>query len=320
MAKRPTIGLALGAGGARGLAHIGVLKVLEREGIPIDVIVGTSMGAFVGAAYAVNPDAMALYKRISEALGPDGKQNPALKVLEKIHKPDTTRSDLIHRLGRIAEKELFLNLAIFRNAVLSTKDMQRLMEIFLPDIDIRDTKIPYAATAVDLVSGKEVVLKGWPLIRAVEASSSVPGFMPTVTWGGMRLVDGAVLDAVPAEPLKNLGAQIIIGVDVAFCLFQPSPIEDGIDEINRATEIMSFYLGRIHSETADILIEPAVRKTGWTDFHKYEHLIGEGEKAAASKIVEIQDMLEHGFRRMVLEQARNIIGWKKRRNTEGKIV
>ena len=105
MWRRPKIGLALGAGGARGMAHIGVLKVFEKDRIPIDLIVGASIGALVGAAYGVKPNSLELERRVAALFGNGNDQNTALKRLQKIHPRDPTQLDLIHRIARIAEKE-----------------------------------------------------------------------------------------------------------------------------------------------------------------------------------------------------------------------
>ena len=123
MSRRPKIGLALGGGGAREIAHIGVLKVLEAEHIPIDIIVGTSIGALVGAVYALKPDAKALETRFSEVLNPKGNLNTGLKLIGKVQWDVASKSDFLRRIVRIAQKEIFLNFALFRNALLSTDEM-----------------------------------------------------------------------------------------------------------------------------------------------------------------------------------------------------
>jgi NTE family protein len=121
-------------------------------------------------------------------------------------------------LSRIVGKEMFLSLAILRNALLSENDMRDCVAAFLPDIDLEDTLIPFAAAAVDLVSGEEVLLTQGQIIPAVMASCAVPEFMPPIKWGERILVDGGVVDAVPAGPAKREGAGIVIAVDVGACL------------------------------------------------------------------------------------------------------
>jgi NTE family protein len=296
MGKRAKVGLALGAGGARGIAHVGVLKVLEREGIPIDIIVGTSIGALVGAAYAANPDAEALEKRVVEVLGPEGDEQKGLKLLERAYWEVEFKPDFFHRIVRIAQKEMFLSLALFRSALLSKDDLRESVEAFLPDINLGETRIPYHPITTDLVSGRKVVLKQGSLIRAVMASCAVPGFMPSVSWDDMILVDGGVIDAFPVVAARESGADVVIGVDVGSFLDRNPNVEDGIDAINRATEIMNYYLSALGRTNAEVVIDPEVRHFAWTSFSAYEELIREGEKAAELKIKAIKEIVNPGFR------------------------
>ena len=122
MDQTPDISLALGGGGARGIAHIGVLKILEREGIPVDFIVGSSIGALVGTAYAINPDATAHAHRLAEVLGTESTSAPGFKLLGRVRQYEQDRSDLLSRMIRFAGKEVFLNLILVRKALLSEKD------------------------------------------------------------------------------------------------------------------------------------------------------------------------------------------------------
>ncbi|UCG92458.1 MAG: patatin-like phospholipase family protein, partial [candidate division WOR-3 bacterium] len=197
------------------------------------------------------------------------------------------------------QKEVFLSLAVFKNSLLSVNDMRECVKAFISDIDLRETIIPYAAAAVDLISGEQVVLKKGPLITAVMASCAVPGFLPPIRWNGQILVDGGVVDAVPARLVRDGGANVVIAVDVGLAFYQPFNIEDGIDVINRAAEIMNFHLSRQSRDCADVLIEPPVRHVEWVNFFHYKELIHMGEKAAESKIDEIRKLLQHPFRKKV---------------------
>jgi NTE family protein len=315
MKERPAIGLSLGGGGARGIAHVGILKVLEREGIPINMIVGTSIGALVGAAYAINPDAIALEKRVSEVLGTKGNAGKGVKLLGRTQWDGDVKSDFLSRIVRIARKEMFLSYAMFKNALLSETDMRKGIEAFVDDIQIDDTTIPFAATAVDLVSGRQVLLSEGPIIQAVMASCAVPGFMPAIPWNDMILVDGGIIDFVPADPLKNLGADVVIGVDVGSCLGVSCTIEDGIDAITRSMEVMSFFLNRYREENVDIMIEPVVRDITWTEFFKYEELIYLGETAAELKLEDIKKAASPKFRERVLQWPKRIFNSKQKSET-----
>jgi len=314
MRRKPKVGLALGAGGARGIAHVGVLKVLQRESIPIDLIVGTSIGALVGAAYAVNPDASALARRVSEVLDPHAKKETRLKLLERSYWDVDFKPDFFHRFVRVVQKEMFLNLALFRSAVLTEHDLRVSVKAFVPDIAIEDTRIPYCSTATDLLSGRLVVLKQGPLIRAVMGSCAVPGFMPSIEWEEMMLVDGGVIDLLPVIPARENGADIVFGVDVGSMLRRNHPVEDGIDTIYRATEIMNYYLSAQSRINADVIIEPVVRKFGWTDFSAFEELIRQGEIAAELKIEEIKEIIKPRFRNTLRRWSGKVIGER----TEGR--
>jgi NTE family protein len=292
MRRRPKLGLALGAGGARGLAHIGVLKALQQEDIPIDFIAGSSIGALMGAVYAANPDAPALVKQVSEVLDPRSKKEICLKWLERSYWEENFKPDVLHRIVRIVQKEFFLSLALFKSAVLSEQDLRMTVEAFVPDIAIEDTRIPYCAIATDLLSGRPVVLKQGSLVRAVMASCAVPGFMPSIDWHGKLLVDGGLVHMIPVTAVRNICAGRVVGVDVGSILKRNHPIEDGIDAIHRATEIMDYYLGAADRLNADVIIEPVVGDFGWTDFLAFEKLIHQGELAVELKINAIKNILK----------------------------
>ena len=312
MRRRIKLGLALGGGGARGLAHIGVLKVLERNDIPVDMIVGTSIGSLVGAAYATNPDAEALKQRILEVLGSDGNNAKNLKLLCRMQWDDGTKADWFDRIYRFAQKEVFVSMAMFRNALFSMKDMRDAVEAFVADINIEQTAIPFNALAVDLYTGEQIVLNQGQLIAAVMASCAVPGFMPPIPWNGRLLVDGGVANPLPADLIGDIGADVIVAVDVGLSIKQATSIRDGIDAITRATEIMGYHLSRRGREFADLLIEPAVRQVDWANFMNYEEVILQGEKAAESQIENIKRLIARSFRRKLFRWTRKFTVGRKR--------
>jgi NTE family protein len=305
MGTRIKLGVALGGGGARGLAHVGFLSALEKNNIPIDMIVGTSIGALVGAAYATNPDARALKQKVLEILGSNRDNAKGLKLLGRMQWEDSTKNDLFNRLYRFAQKEVFLSLAMFRNALFSVEDMRNTVEAFVADINIEQTTIPFGALAVDLYTGEQIALKKGRLIEAVMASCAIPGFMPPIHWNGRLLVDGGVANPVPTDLARDIGAEVVIAVDVGLSISQSTAIKDGIDAINRATEVMAYNLSIRGRESADLLIEPAVKQVRWAQFMNYENLIQQGEKAAESQIENIKNLMSHPLQK-------KIIGWTRR--------
>ncbi len=182
MRKKLKIGLALGSGAARGLAHIGVLKVLEKEKIPIDLIAGTSMGALVGGAYAVG-------------MSVDEMEKIAMEVDWK-------------RLGRL------MDFVIPRAGFINGKKVKTFIKTLVKNKKIEELKIPFATVATDIETGEEVVIQQGSIVEAIRASASIPGIFTPVRNGGKILVDGGLVNPIPISVVKKMGAGIIIAVNV----------------------------------------------------------------------------------------------------------
>lgn len=296
MERSGGVALALGGGGARGLAHVGVLKVLEKEKIPIASITGSSIGALVGAAYAVRPDAVFIEKLVFDILASEGPETLGLRLLERIPRHERTRAEGLRRLAEIAAKEMVFNMVLVRKALLSEEELRQAVEPYLADIDVAETSLPFAATAVDLVSGRKVTLTSGPLIPAVMASCAVPGFMPPVVWEDMLLIDGGVIDPVPAEEARRGRPGAVLGVDVGAYLSSPASFDDGIDVVRRVMDIMITHLARPGRQQCDLLIEPEVESFHWTDFSRFADIIACGETAAVASIDRIRGIVSQPTR------------------------
>ncbi len=178
----PKVGLVLSSGGARGAAHIGVLKVLEEHRIPIGLVVGSSIGAIIGGAYAAGV--------------------PASRIEEAWRKLD---------LRRVAQS---LRPTLPLHGWSSGQGLRRFLEELVGDRHIEELPIPFAAVATDLETGERVVLKEGPLVEAIRASSSIPGLFVPVEHGGRFLADGGLVSPLPVDVARELGAEIVIAVDV----------------------------------------------------------------------------------------------------------
>jgi NTE family protein len=132
--------------------------------------------------------------------------------------------------------------------------------------------------------------------------------MPPVPWEGKVLMDGGIIDPVPCRPAKEEGAEIVIGVDVGQCICRLRPVEDGIDEIQRAIDIMGFHMNKQSTECAHVVIEPDVKGIEWTDFAKYKELIRKGEEAAEREMNKIRRILPSGFPKRLFQRASGVIG------------
>jgi len=255
---RPRIALVLGAGSARGLAHIGVLQVLEENSIPIDLIAGCSMGAMVGAIYACGAD--------------------------------------MHMLGRMIgnmDTRLFFDVQLPRMGFISGKRIKELLNLLTKRKEFHDTKVPLVVVATDLITGKEVVIEEGSITEAVRASISIPGIFHPVKWGDMILVDGAVVDRLPIEVARSRGADIIIAVDVTFGEGKKVKINNTMDVILTSIDIMQKMQFDLIHYKADILIQPAVSSFASHDFDKSQELIELGRQAALEKIDEIKDKIKN---------------------------
>ncbi len=310
MKKDLKIGIALGSGSARGLAHIGVLKVLQEAGIKIDFIAGSSIGAMIGAAYA-------LY----------GDITPLLETAYK-----TTKKPI----------DLMIDPAFPIKGIVSGKKIESLLDDFgFRGKEFRDLKIPTIIIATDILRWRKVALTQGSLTKAIRASISIPGIFSPVKYGDTYLVDGGVTDPVPVKPLRDAGVDFVIGVG----LFPPPdisitwdlkdgnkslvPIDQEIEErkafyefilrlgkekvlsginwlktevvegpniietIFTSINIMQRELSFRSLEKADIaIVSPELKGFNLLDFHKAGELIEKGEKAAKKILPLLEKKLE----------------------------
>jgi len=253
--KPVKIALVLGAGASRGFAHIGVIKVLESNKIPVHMIVGTSAGSFVGALYAYGFNAFELQK-LSFAL----------------------------------EQNDIIDLTVPDKGFLKGEKIEGYINYILRETPMEKLGIPFYAVATDLQNGKEVVFGSGNTGTAVRASCSMPGiFIPPVISGRMY-VDGGVVSPVAVDAARRLGADIVIAVDLSGDA--DSSLPKGIIEvILQSINIMHTKLSAAQLARADIVISPKVGYLGSTDFTKRHEAVLEGEKAALAVLPKIQEII-----------------------------
>ncbi|MCD4693968.1 patatin-like phospholipase family protein [bacterium] len=262
--KNLKVGLALGGGGARGLAHVGVLKVLEREGIKIDYLAGVSMGAFIGACYAVGLSV----KEMEEEAVTFNKRKAVKKMLD---------------------------LANPKRSILKGKKAEKYINKFLEKKEFKDTKIPLCITATDLANGEEVFIKDGNLARAVRASVSVPGIFPPVKIGDKYLVDGGVVNCTPVSVLEKAGMDVIIAVDLIIKReVKFDKIPSMITSLVQSYEIIRSQTAKnnVSSNKNVILIKPELRGTVDSfKFYDIDKFIRSGERATEEALPEIRKKL-----------------------------
>ena len=299
MRKVKKVGLALGGGGARGLAHIGVMKVLEQEKITPDIIIGTSMGSIVGGAFASGMKIKDLEEKAELFLKSDLYQSSELKAMGDAESGAEQR--LSKRIQSYFMTKIRLAQALYRPSILQIDEMQEFVNFFIPDIQIEETKIPFMAVATDLRSGECVFLNKGSLRRSILASSAVPGALPPVEINGRQLSDGGIICNVPVQHLFKEGVQEVIAIvvdrDITLC----SELQTAMDIYVRAGEIQGFHLEKYNLENADIVVRPQIGNIHWTDFSRSKELISLGEKAAMDNLPAIRRLAKRIYKRNVLE-------------------
>jgi predicted acylesterase/phospholipase RssA len=268
------LGLSLGGGGARGLAHLGVFRAFERAGISFDLMSGTSCGAMVGITYAAG-------------YSPD--------VLIAAYKSDLTPPWLFRQLPRGRNWYLVWQ---FR-----TGAWDALLRQYLRDWPLERLPIPFRAVTVDLISGREVVHRAGDAVRAILESINLPVISKPILHDGMALVDGSVLNNLPADVLTEEGAQLVVGIDVSSRLRDElagnrpdTPTAQmrsvsSVDTIIRVAETQGRGLGALRADSMDLTIRPDASAFSFVDFSKAPELADVGEAAAERAIPRLKEML-----------------------------
>jgi len=282
------VGLALGGGGARGLAHIGVLKILERENIPIDLITGTSMGAIIGGAYALKKDISAIEK-ITKKYSKISEFNIDFSFSEKERK---NKPLFLKKMSDVLKKAYILNLELRKKYIDDGEGVKKIIKDLVDEAAFADTKIPFAVVAADLVKGEKVILNQGKLFDALLSSASIPGIFPPVILDKKILVDGGIVDVVPIQAAQSLGANFIIAVSVNQTIKKRAEFNNAVEIFFRSDSITSAELRKLQLSFADIVITPKVGRFHWSDFSKPEQCIREGEIAAQSAILELKQKLK----------------------------
>ena len=284
MKKNRKVAVALGGGGARGCAHIGVLKVLQKENIPIGIITGTSIGAVVGSIFAVTADANAAEKRFLDFVESDVYKKSGLDLF----KSKEPGENFFGQVATHLKQRVIVNLAQSKTSLVGTHRLQRAMDFLIPEGQIEETRIPFYPVASNIRSGRQVVFSEGDLRTTVSASASIPGFLPPYQIDGELLVDGSVVCPIPILPALELGANIVIAIDVGQEL-NDEPNLDNVINVMFQTQHMTARHFNLHlQKQADVVIRPNVGKVHWSEFKLVNYLVEEGEKAALAALPDIR--------------------------------
>jgi NTE family protein len=281
------VGLALGGGGARGFAHIGVLKVLEKEEVAIDLVAGTSMGAVMGAAYASGMKPEDMQKIMGEYVKSPLFQNSSMRAIAELPTPENEK--LAEKIVRFVKGRFYMARTMYRPGILPVGELQMMIDHFVPDVQIEHLKIPFAAVATDLMTGEKVTFSKGSLRKAVLASCAVPGAVEPVRDGDRLLADGGIVSVVPVNASREQGADVVIAVVVDRDIRIWTDDKTAKDIFYRAGDIAADKLARYELKDADVVVRPRVGNLHWTDFSRLDELVLEGERATREAIEKIDD-------------------------------
>ena len=286
----PKVGLVLSGGGARGFAHIGAIKVLEELGMPIDYIVGTSMGSIVGGLYASGYSAQELAQIIQDVDWEDIFSDTPPRNLWSYQKK---RASSRYILG--VDFDLKKGFVVPQGLTSGQKISNLMAFLTLPISDIEnfdDFPIPYRAVAADIVTGEEVILDQGSLPEAMRASMAVPGVFTPVKLQGHLLVDGGIVNNLPVDVAKQMGADVIIAIDISSPLKGQEELGNPISILSQMVGLQMLKITEAQQKMADVLIVPDLGKYSSASFGNSQEISTLGELYTRMKIDELQALLD----------------------------
>ncbi len=260
--RRMKTGLVLSAGSLRGAAHVGVIKVLENAGFPIDVVAGTSMGAVVGAMYAGGKTPEELWKIASTIKVENGNDLSSRRLIS----------------------------LLFWDRLLSSENTEKMIRLQLKGMRFDQTRKPFACVSMDLYTGESIIFRDGELAPAVRASMNLPGIFQPLEYRHRYLVDGGVVDYIPVDAARLLGAEWTVAsiTETDFASARPKSVLEALEQV---IDIRGSYLSRLQRKQANALIEPAVGDIGMFDDFRIPEAMEKGVIAAARALNSAEDSL-----------------------------
>jgi len=278
--------LALGGGGARGLSHLGVLEVLEREDIPVVGLAGTSAGALVGAMWLALGSAAAAVERWREFLASDYPDSlPDVSLSDRVSSRDNV---ILHYARRLRQGAAVL-LALERRNLVEVADFERAVAFLLPEERLERLRLPFAAVVTDFATGEPATLVRGPLVPAVAASCAVPGVVSPFRIGSGAFVDGGVVADVPVRQAAALGRRPVVAVAVGEALADEDPADLTVPRALLRAGIMTHEALRAELlRDAGLCLRPEVGHLHWSDFRRLDEALAAGRTAAEASLAQLR--------------------------------
>jgi NTE family protein len=288
LAKPGGIVLALGGGGARGLAHVGVLAVIEEAGVPVVGVAGTSAGAVVGAMWLTLGSAAAVARRwqefLAEGLSP---RLPEIRLTDTV----TSRDNLLLHFARRLRQSAVVALAVERTSLVTHKEFEERLAFLFPEKTIEKLRLPFAAVATDFDTGEAVALRRGSLLRAVAASSAVPAVLLPYSIDGQSLIDGGTVADVPVAQAKGLASRPVVAVEVGESWQKEDPTRITLPRaMMRGANMTHRALRDLQVREAALVIRPDVGGIHWSEFHRYSEAEAAGRAAAERAVHRLRSL------------------------------
>jgi NTE family protein len=286
----PKIGLVLSGGGARGISHVGVLKGLEKYNVPINLIVGTSMGSVIGGFYAAGFTSTQLEKMVKgikwDSIFLDNPQREDLFLGQKL---DQDRYIITIRFDKWNP---YIPTSLSTGQKVLSTLIEQLYQLNIQRFSNFDSlRIPFRAIATDLVSGRRIIIDKGDLAEAIYGSTAIPLLFSPMHWDDMLLVDGGLSSNLPVDVARAAGMDRVILVDISSPLRTPDELKSPWEIADQVTTIMQQSQYREQRSMADLVIKPELENIGSTDFSKYAEMIDEGERAVERNAVALQNLI-----------------------------
>jgi NTE family protein len=278
------VAIALGGGGARGVAHLGILKYLEDNGYYYDFLVGTSAGAIFGALYLLSQDSDEAYERLKDAL--EGLEGGG-KFLAVTNKKSSVLANL--------KEKLYLAKSLFSVSILDQEPLREFLTVLIgKDRTFKDLKKTLYVVATDLNTGKDVIFSKGELLTPLIASSSLPGVFPPVKFRDYCLIDGGTTQKLPSGIASMLGAKKVLGVDVGSAILPKENFSRAAQVMIRSEEIASAVLHRQNRQATNLLLTPGFNDFKWYEFKRHSEAFDAGYSEALKQKRAIDRFFKRG--------------------------
>ncbi|MCD6130520.1 MAG: patatin-like phospholipase family protein [Candidatus Hydrothermae bacterium] len=285
------IALALGGGGARGLAHIGVLKALKQLKIEFNILVGTSAGGLVTALYALHNDPEKIITAVKSIFS-----SPEYHELNLKDFYESGQLGVFEKAIKAFRETKVITKGIISKSIIKEEPLRTLLDKFIPKIRIEELPIKTAYIATDLITGKDVIIRGGNLKDAVLATGAIPGVFAPVEIDGMILVDGGITQRMPAMAAMLMGADIIIGVEVGKDITPKNEYRSAFDIMMRANAITASRLHHFVNQFADIIVKPPVQQIKWYEFERIDEAVELGYETCLEEMGRIRALLKGSYK------------------------